>query len=68
MKKIGLLFFTLPLLLISYSAGAKISQPSGNQKVHYIPSKKECFEGKGSVSWKYCIHVPASNSTNGDIL
>jgi S-formylglutathione hydrolase FrmB len=66
-SKKSLLALILSLIFLSYFAWAKLASPSGDQKVHYTPSHKECFEGHGSVSWKYCIHTPASGPTNGEV-
>lgn len=62
MKKMYLL--GLSLLAFSFLFG---SLSLGEQKVDYIPSKKECFNGQGPLSWKYCIHIPNSGATNGDV-
>jgi S-formylglutathione hydrolase FrmB len=40
---------------------------SEGQLVSFIQSKKECFSGSGSVSWRYCVHKPADGKTNGNL-
>lgn len=59
----------LPALLALLFAGSDhfLAQPSG-QKVVFAASKKECFTGAGTPEWKYCVHVPESGNTNGDLV
>ncbi len=54
-------------VLLSYFAWAKLTSSRGDQKVTYVPSKKECFTGGPERSYKYCIHTPADGKTNGNI-
>jgi S-formylglutathione hydrolase FrmB len=67
MKRKTLLGFIASILLVSYFAWAKITAANGDQKVNYTPSQKECFEGKGSPAWRYCIHKPSQGPVNGDV-
>jgi hypothetical protein len=67
MKKKSFLITFLSLILISYFAWAKLTAARGDQKVSYIPSQKECFEGSGATPWRACIHKPIDGATNGDV-
>jgi len=54
-------------LLVSYFAWAQISSRTGEQKVSYTPSQKECFAFGEAKPWRACVHKPTQGGVNGNI-
>lgn len=55
------------IVLLFFLCFSKFVLAGTGQTVAFIPSTKECFDGTGSVTWRYCIHTPANGKTNGDV-